>query len=193
VRETSRLGHGTGVDARVADREGSSNVTTDPRPMLVGLLRHGIAHDADESNDFRDELRELTDEGRARMRAASAGIATLDLAFASLVCSPLIRCVQTAEIVGTTLGLTPRQDPRVSPGMSAAGLVDLLLDHPADEAVLICGHQPDLSTVTGELVFGGLVEFKKGALALIELPEIRERSGYLTALYPPATLRRLGG
>lgn len=161
--------------------------------MLLGLLRHGVAHDAGPETEWRDEPRALTDEGRRRMKLAAAGIARLDLGFAHLVASPLVRCAQTAEIVGDVLGLTPRHDDRMRPGLTVAQVIDLLLEYPAADVVLLCGHQPDLTTVTSDLVFGGLVEFKKGALALIELPEIQERSGYLTALYPPAALRALGG
>jgi phosphohistidine phosphatase len=160
--------------------------------MLLGLLRHGIAHDAGPENGFRDEFRELTDEGRTKMQAAAAGIAQFDLGFETLITSPLVRCAQTAEIVGAALSLTPRQDKRLRPGLDVAGLLDLLLEYPGAESVLVCGHQPDLTRVTGALCLGGLIEFKKGALALIELPEVRERSGYLVALYPPAALRRIG-
>jgi phosphohistidine phosphatase len=174
------------------NREGSGHVAHNPARMILGLLRHGVAHDAGPESEYRDELRELTDDGRKRIRAAAAGIATLHLEFAALATSPLIRCEQTAAIVGDALGLTPRADPRLRPGLHVQGLLDLLMEYPGAESILVCGHQPDLSTVTADLCFGGLVEFKKGALALIELPEPRERAGHLVALYPPATLRQLG-
>ena len=160
--------------------------------MLIGLLRHGVAHDAGAETEWRDELRQLTDEGRRRMQAAASGIAQLDLGFAALVTSPLTRCLQTAEIVGTALTLTPRPDPRLRPGLHVGALIDLVSEHSEAEALLVCGHQPDLSTVTADLVSGGWIEFKKGALALVDLPVAREHAGHLVALYPPSALRRLG-
>ena len=160
--------------------------------MLLGLLRHGVAHDAGPETAFRDESRELTDEGRRRMQAAATGIARLHLGFEAVVTSPLTRCVQTAEIVGDALGVAPRVWQPLRPGFHVRGLINLLLEYPEAEAVLICGHQPDMSTVTADLIAGSWVEFKKGALALIELPVLREHAGHLVALYPPATLRRLG-
>ncbi len=163
-----------------------------PNLMLLGLLRHGVAHDAGPETEFRDEPRELTDEGRRRMQAAATGIARLDLAFEAVVTSPLTRCVQTAEIVGAAVGLAPRADPRLRPGLHVHGLLSLVLEYPEAESMLICGHQPDMSTVTADLIGGGWVEFKKGALAVIELPVAREHAGHLIALYPPAALRRLG-
>ncbi len=160
--------------------------------MRLGLLRHGVAHDAGPETEFRDEPRELTDEGRRRMEVTATGIARLDLAFQAVVCSPLVRCVQTAEIVGGVLGVQPRVAQTLRPGLHVHGLINVLLEYPEAEAVLVCGHQPDMSTVAADLVGGGWIEFKKGALALIELPVLREHAGHLVALYPPSALRRLG-
>ena len=158
--------------------------------MLLGLLRHGVAHDAGPDTEWRDEPRALTDEGRRRMRAAANGIAHLGLDFDAVLTSPLTRCLQTAEIVGNALQTAPLVDPRLRPGLHIGGLIGLLLEHSEAPAVLVCGHQPDLSTVTADLT-GGCVEFKKGSLALIEIPVLHERTGHLVALYPPAALRRL--
>jgi len=163
------------------------------RLMLLGLLRHGVAHDAGPKTEFRDEPRELTDEGRRRMQVAATGIARLDLAFQAVVCSPFVRCVETAEIVGGVLGIAPRIAQPLRPGLHVHGLIGLLLEYPEAGAVLVCGHQPDMSTVAADLIGGGWIEFKKGTLALIELPVLREHAGHLLALYPPAALRRLGG
>ncbi len=159
--------------------------------MLLGLLRHGIAQDAGPDTDWRDESRALTDEGRRRVHAAASGIARLGLAFDAAFTSPLTRCLQTAEIVGDTLGTATRVDLRLRPGLHIDGLIGLLLEQSQAQSVLVCGHQPDLSTVTTDLI-GGWVEFKKGSLALIEVPVLRERAGHLVALYPPTALRRLG-
>lgn len=171
---------------------GFGHVVQRTHVMLLGLLRHGVAHDAGPETEFRDEPRELTDEGRRRMQAAATGIARLDLGFEAIVTSPLTRCLQTAEIVGAVLGIAPRVAPPLRPGLHVHSLISLLLEYPEAEAVLVCGHQPDLSTVTADLIAGGWVEFKKGALALIELPVLREHAGHLVALHPPAALRRLG-
>ena len=161
--------------------------------MQIGLLRHGVAEDAGPWTEWQDEPRALTDEGRRRMERAARGIVALDLRFDAVVTSPLVRCHQTAEIVGAAIGVTPRTDARLRPGMGIDDLVGLLLEHELTASVLVCGHQPDLSYVTADLVAGGDVEFKKGALALIDLDVPRPRAGVLRALYPPAALRALGG
>jgi phosphohistidine phosphatase len=161
--------------------------------MQLALLRHGVAEDAGPSTEWQDEPRQLTDVGRRRMRDAAAGIVRLGLTFDVVLTSPLARCVQTAEIVSAALGRAAVPDDRLRPGLDVHTLIDLLLERPEAESVLVCGHQPDLTLVTSDLVSGGVMEFKKGSLAVIELDEPRARAGVLMALYPPSTLRRIGG
>jgi phosphohistidine phosphatase len=127
------------------------------------------------------------------MRAAARGIAALGIGADLLLTSPLIRCRQTAEIVGERLGLSPREDRRLAPGMDVEGLDEALMAHAGAGAVMVCGHQPDLSEVVADLTGGGVVEFRKGALALLDVDAVRPRGGRLRALYPPSALRRLGG
>ena len=126
------------------------------------------------------------------MRAAARGIATLGIGADVLLTSPLIRCRQTADIVGERLGLSPREDRRLAPGMDVDGLDDALMAHAGAGAVMVCGHQPDLSEVVADLTGGGVVEFRKGSLALLDVDAVRPRGGRLRALYPPSALRRLG-
>ncbi len=159
--------------------------------MLLALLRHGVAEDAGPDTDWRDEPRALTDAGRRKMEHASRGIAALGLDVNVLLTSPLARCRQTAEIIAQALAVDAASDARLSPGLDLAVLVDVLDEHANAETVVVCGHQPDLSTVTAGLI-GGWIEFKKGALALIEIVALHERAGHLVALYPPAALRKLG-
>jgi len=56
----------------------------------------------------------------------------------------------------------------------------------------VCGHQPDLSLITAELIGGGVTEFRKGSLAIIELHRRTRNAGVLEALLTPKALRALG-
>ena len=159
--------------------------------MRLLLLRHGIAEDIGPATGHRDAPRALTPEGAERMRAAARGMRALGVAPGVLLTSPLVRCRQTAEIVGEALGLAPREDDRLRPGMDLDAVADALLEHPGAEAVMLCGHQPDLSEVAADLTGGGMMEFKKGALAVLEVRAPRHAGGHLCALYPPAALRAL--
>jgi phosphohistidine phosphatase len=125
------------------------------------------------------------------MIAAARGLLRLDLGIRGIVSSPLVRCAQTAQIVGEALGLEPALDTRLRPGCDLDAVADLLMEHPESDRMLLCGHQPDMSGVVAELT-GGMAEFRKGALAVLEVDALRPRGGYLTALYPPVALRSVG-
>jgi len=126
------------------------------------------------------------------MRAAARGIRAAGVSADAVLTSPLVRCRQTAEIVCEEIGGEPRDDPRLRPGMDLDDVADVLLEHQDAGAVLLCGHQPDLSEVVAELTGGGAVEFRKGSLAVLDLEAARPRGARLRALYPPAALRLLG-
>lgn len=160
--------------------------------MRLLLMRHGVAEDSGPATGFRDEPRALTDEGRARMESAARGVARLSLGAEVVLTSPLTRCRQTAEIVAGALGLHVHEDRRLAPGAELDDLAEALLAHPEAGCVLACGHQPDMSGIVAELT-GGLVEFRKGALAVVEADALRAHGGYLRALHPPAALRALAG
>jgi phosphohistidine phosphatase len=126
------------------------------------------------------------------MRAAARGMEALGIGAEVVLTSPLVRCRQTAELVCERLGGEPREDPRLVPGMGLDELAGALLDHPGAASVLVCGHEPDLSDLVADLTGGGVVEFRKGSLALLEVEDVRPAGGRLRALYPPAALRTLG-
>lgn len=157
------------------------------------LLRHGVAEDAGPATGGRDEPRALTERGIAQMHAAARGMAALGLELDAVLTSPLTRCVQTAQIVCDHLGGTPHPDQRLRPGLDLDGLDDVLLEHPDAGAVLVCGHQPDLSILVAELTGGAGLHFRKGALAVLDVEARRPRGGRLRAFYEPRLLRALAG
>ena len=160
--------------------------------MDLILMRHGIADDAGPANGFQDVHRALTPEGASRMTIQARGLAALKLGRVDvLLSSPLRRCIETARIVGEAIGLDPVTDERLSPGMRFEEVAEILDEHPDAERVLACGHQPDLSYVTLDLT-GGLVEFRKGSVAVIELDGLRRGGGCLQALLTPTSLRAIG-
>jgi phosphohistidine phosphatase len=161
--------------------------------MRLLLLRHGIAEDAGPATGHRDEPRALTPEGVARMRAQARGMAVLGVGADALVTSPLARCRQTADIVAAAIGAPVGEDSRLRPGTGLDAVEDLLLDHPEAGAVMLCGHQPDLSQIVADLTGGAVVDFRKGTLAILDVVAPRAGRGLLRALYPPAALRIIGG
>jgi broad specificity phosphatase PhoE len=77
----------------------------------VYMARHGqTAYNTERR--FQGQLPvALDDEGRAQSRALAEAAAAYD--FAALWSSPLLRALQTAEIVAARIGLEPREDARL--------------------------------------------------------------------------------
>lgn len=142
------------------------------RCLLV--VRHGIAEEPDEAAAAdRDEFhRQLTQEGRRKMRAAAAGLQRLVENIDVLVSSPLTRAVETADIVAEVYpGAKRLQHAGLAPGLYHAELLHWIMRHRGSMALV--GHEPDLSQWIGYLVSGeprSLVQMKKGAVCRLDMP-----------------------
>lgn len=156
--------------------------------MQVVLMRHGEAVDSRLAAD--DSRRWLTDGGRRTVRSVGRTFAGLDLRFSCIYTSPLVRAVQTAEILAAT---QPAFDGPIEvhvPLSSEAGTTAQALsplDHAPDDSVIVMvSHMPKVGGLAGHLVgtdhFPG---FKTGAACLIEVAEGR---GALRWMLDPASL-----
>jgi phosphohistidine phosphatase len=161
--------------------------------MAAGLrlffLRHGLA-DRDQFEGPDDAMRPLVAEGRRRMRVTAEFLARLDLRIDLILTSPLVRAVQTAEIVAARLGLDEAMhvDDRLGPGCDLAALAAILAGLPDDHRrLLLVGHEPSFSTLVAELT-GCAVPLKKGALARVDLQPGRDPRGLLVWLLQPRVL-----
>ncbi|MGB6984443.1 MAG: phosphohistidine phosphatase SixA [Candidatus Aquilonibacter sp.] len=159
--------------------------------MHCYFLRHGPAGDAArwEGSDFD---RPLTQDGLKRIARQAKTIAAMEVAPDAIVTSPLVRARQTAEIVADELKLRDKvhQDDRVGLGFSAARLAQILRDYPSAQSVMLVGHEPSMSLTVGELIGGGDVDFKKGALACVEISRDEPLAGRLLWLASPKLLTR---
>jgi phosphohistidine phosphatase len=157
--------------------------------MRVYFLRHGqAAARGDWSGDDHD--RPLTETGVELMRREAEAIKRLDLALDVIVTSPWLRAAQTAEIVAEHLDMRSRllRDERLGPGFDARKLEKILGENEMAAAVMLVGHEPDFSETVSELVGGGRIVVKKGALLRVDLPDHSVRRGQLVWLIPPPAL-----
>jgi phosphohistidine phosphatase len=140
--------------------------------MRLFFMRHAQAAER-EAWDGEENDRPLTADGILATQKAAASLAGIGLRIELVLTSPLARAMTTAAIVGAALK-PPRQpvaDDRLSPGFDSDALDELLDEHEGTESILLVGHEPDLGLVVGELVSCARIEFKKGALALVEIDE----------------------
>lgn len=166
--------------------------------MRLLLIRHAIAEDRFEfaRTGEPDALRPLTDRGRERMRRGAAGLRTLVPDIDMLATSPLVRAVQTAEIVSDAYGgLALERVEALASGDGPAFLDWLAHLEPAD-VVAAVGHEPHMSDWSAWLLTGGWHDFarvKKGSAMLVEFPgRPRPGSAVLHWFLAPVQLRRLG-
>ena len=84
---------------------------SDPEQARVFLARHGqTAYNLE--GRFQGQLPVPLDETGRRQAAELAGRAAVH-GFSALWCSPLLRARETADVVASQLGLSPREDPRL--------------------------------------------------------------------------------
>lgn len=118
--------------------------------MKIYIMRHGPAED--QAPTGRDYDRRLTSSGRARTELAAHELGRWELP-KRVISSPLVRTVETAEVVIATLGLTVDVERReeLAPGGEALGLLSELAVEGA-KRVIVIGHEPDVSTLTARLL-----------------------------------------
>jgi phosphohistidine phosphatase len=167
--------------------------------MELYLIRHGITQQLGLKNDFTDEKRTLTSEGRERMREVARGLRKLGVQLDLLLTSPLVRAVETAEIVAEGLGFSKKeiiQTGSLSPGGSADELFAEIKSHTGVESVGLVGHEPYLGELAARMVQcnGRLaIDLKKGSVCSINILEtVPSLHGELVWLMTPKQLRMLG-
>jgi phosphohistidine phosphatase len=139
--------------------------------MEIYLLRHGLAVER-ETPGLDDEARPLTPRGKRQLLKAAAMLKKRERRFDLILSSPLVRARQTAEIVAGKLKLDNRLkfSRALAPGGRPKDLVAELNRQvsSAVQAVLLVGHEPDLSRLISLWTTGGHqleMDFKKGGLA----------------------------
>lgn len=142
---------------------------------LVLVIRHAEAEEPAHAliEGRSDAHRELTKDGRRKMRAGARGLAQVVEHLDHLISSPLVRAVQTADLLAETFPAAKRQQHTgLSPGFSQPALMGWIARHKGTLALV--GHEPDLSQWIGYMVTGeprGLVLMKKGACCCLEMPD----------------------
>lgn len=164
--------------------------------MEIYLIRHGIAVERG-TPGYPNDDRPLTDEGRQKLRKAAKGIATLVSSFDLVVSSPLVRALETAQIVAKAIHGNERvqTSDALLPLAAPAEIAALLSRNRECKRVLLAGHEPNMSRLATYLIGGdaAVIEFKKGTLCRIDVAGRTLRSpGLLIYALPPKVLRQLG-
>ena len=161
------------------------------------LMRHGIAAARGTAGFADDSKRPLTPEGKAKLLKVVKGMDRVGFAVDWIVASPLVRALETAEVVAKSMASNPPVEvcDALRPGGSAEGLMAFLAKRPNRRKVLVVGHEPGLSELAARLIGSGepgSLAFKKGGCCLISFDRFPpEGPGQLEWWLTPRLLRSL--
>jgi phosphohistidine phosphatase len=163
--------------------------------MIVYVIRHAWAEEPDDVRWPGDRMRPLTKPGRKRFAEVVEKLAKRDFAPQLVVTSPLLRCVETAQIVARHASGTPGvvERPDLAPDSDLTTLLGWMKREANEyEQVAWVGHAPDVGRIVAALVGDGsaAIDFSKGAVAAVEFDD-RPGSG-LGVLRWLATAKLLG-
>lgn len=142
-----------------------------PKHMQVYLLRHGIAEEARPGKSDAD--RELTAEGRGKLRDTLRVAANTAAQPSLILSSPLVRALQTAQLAARHLHYKGEilQTNVLSPNSHVDRVWDEIRVHHDERELMLVGHDPLFTNLAGYLL--GVpelqIDFKKGAILRIDI------------------------
>ena len=146
------------------------------------LVRHAIAAEPEEGAPLEDALRALTAKGRRRFQRSARAFARLGEEVELVCTSPVLRAVQTAELLAAALG---HDEVRVLEELRRSGGIGPLLAKLSTlevRSVALVGHRrllKELAVTLSGVALGeaARVRFKRGAIARIDVRRMSADSG----------------
>jgi phosphohistidine phosphatase len=165
--------------------------------MELYILRHGEAGKR-QSVGSKDSERALTVTGEQEVEKIAEALQELGVTFDFVATSPLKRAYQTAEVVARALKVKKGRMEgwsELKPEGKRPELYRRLSQFKQGSSILVVGHEPYLSTMIGEIVFGnsaGNIILKKSGLARIGITSFRPNiKGELRWLLTPKLLKNV--
>jgi phosphohistidine phosphatase SixA len=152
------------------------------------LLRHAHAGDPEKWNGD-DDLRPLSAKGRRQAERLGTLLAGWSEAPDLFVTSPRARADETARLAAAALGAGVVVDDRLAGPLDADIVDDIVAANGDAERACLVGHDPDFSSLLGELTGTAEIPMRKGAIARIDFPgAIRNGRGTIRLLLPPEAI-----
>ena len=161
--------------------------------MIIYFLRHASAGEH-LLNPKKDEKRALDKDGIEQCGYVGRALAAIEAQVDVIISSPLKRATQTASLVGNELGYEGKLqiEAGLRPGATLADFRKLLEKYARQEAIMVVGHNPNLSQFLGAVISDSgceaSIELRKGAVARVEM---RRSSGTLHWCITPKVARSL--
>ena len=128
--------------------------------MRLVIVRHAEAESGEP-----DELRALTEEGRAQAEALGERLREEGVVADVVLTSPLLRARETADALGLR---TPESSEALRPGATAEAVREAVAGR--GDTVVIVGHQPDCGRIAAALGDGTEPRFPPAGVHVVDLP-----------------------
>jgi phosphohistidine phosphatase len=139
--------------------------------MDLYIVRHAWAADRDDARWPDDGMRPLTPEGKERFARVAKKLVAAGMTPGVIAASPLVRCVETAELLAAALeGPKIVKLDELQPDSDLQGLLRWTARQAAKHGQIAwVGHAPDVNRFVAALIGdgGSLIHFAKGAVAAI--------------------------
>ena len=134
------------------------------------LMRHGQAGFSANT----DGQRALTLAGQEQARQAGLKLKQAGFVPQIILCSPLLRARQSAQLAGQAWGLSAIEARELDGRLSAAGLLDFAREKLEQyDHVMLVGHNPNVSLAAGVLN-GTYISFRPADSAVFEVTNFDE-------------------
>jgi phosphohistidine phosphatase len=159
--------------------------------MKLYVMRHGPAEE--DADSGMDADRALTASGRERVESVARALLEAHEEPFVVFTSPLVRAVQTAEIVAVATNLSDREGTvharrELAPGAGPISLARRLASQ-GKRRVMFVGHEPDLSGLVATLLGAEMGRpFEKSMVVGLHISPNSER-GRLRFVLEPKTLQ----
>lgn len=132
--------------------------------MDLYLIRHAQAQDGHLYGE--DAERPLTADGRRAAREVGRAIAEQGVGFDAVIVSPLVRAVETAELIAVEVGYEGalQVSSELEPEGRSGRVVEKLVEPATVERLALVGHEPSMGKLLSHLVGKHGLSLSKGAV-----------------------------
>lgn len=151
--------------------------------MDLYLIRHAHAVDGD---GLRDDDRPLSAQGRKQALDVGAALARQKVRLARIVTSPLVRAVETAELVAVSLGYDGGLDVHdaLRPDGSWKHLLREVLEGGGAEPLALVGHEPTIGHYLSKLLQQKGLSMGKGTVVRLDWSDAEAAAKIVWTLSP---------
>ncbi len=165
--------------------------------MLLLLVRHAQAGERDPERWPDDQLRPLTNTGRAAHARVSRALKRLDVAPSVVVSSPWIRAMQTAEVMieEMDLDVDPIECEALTVEPDVRAIAACIPEGETEQTVALVGHSPFLEDLASILLTGVTSrlnsDFPKSGVMGLDMERMEPGTATLRFFQRPKQMERL--